>query len=187
MATDHIADAFHSIDRADFVPKELKGQAAQDTPLPIGFRQTISQPSTVRRMLKWLDPQPGEKILDIGSGSGWTTALLSKIVGEKGSVFAVEKIPKLREFGKSNCAKVGIENADFFQAGSEYGLPKHSPYDRILVSAAAQKLPSELLDQLKIGGKLVIPVQNDILEITKTSENEYETEVHGGYIFVPLV
>ena len=187
MTMDMIEQAFSKVHRKNFVPEVLQDQVEIDVPLPIGFGQTISQPTTVQLMLGWLEAQPGDKVLDIGSGSGWTTALLSHIVGSKGSVFAVEKIPELVELGRDNCDNTGIQNAKFFQAGREYGLSKQAPYDRILVSASAQKLPKELLNQLKVGGKLVIPVQNDILEITKISEHEHETKTHSGFVFVPLV
>jgi protein-L-isoaspartate(D-aspartate) O-methyltransferase len=184
---DSINQAFKSIQRVDFVPEDQKDQASIDAPLPIGFGQTISQPTTVRLMMEWLEAQPGEKVLDIGSGSGWTTALLSSMIGPKGRVFAVEKLPELVEFGRENCKKADIRNVRFFQAGKGYGLLQYSPYDRILVSATAQKLPEELLNQLKVGGKLVIPIQNDILEITKTSDHDYESITHSGFVFVPLV
>lgn len=184
---DAISRAFSIVHRVDFVPEWLKDQVGIDSALPIGFGQTISQPTTVRMMLEWLDAQPGEKVLDIGSGSGWTSALLSNIIGPKGKVFAVEKIPELVKIGRNNCKKTGLDNVKFFQAGENYGLAQHSPYDRILVSATAQKLPVELLDQLKVGGKLVIPVKNDILEIHKTSDDNFDTKTHPGFIFVPLV
>lgn len=184
---DAVEQAFEKIHREDFVPEALKDHARVDAPLPIGFGQTISQPMTVKLMLKWLTAQPRDNVLDVGSGSGWTTALLSQIIGPEGKVFAVERIPELVEFGKNNCKKIGVSNVQFFQAGKVYGLPKYAPYDRILVSAAAQKLPEELLGQLKVSGKLVVPVQHDILEITKISEHEYEKVVHSGFVFVPLV
>lgn len=187
MSMDAIGKAFKTIHRKNFVPKNLRDEAYIDAPLPIGYGQTISQPSTVKNMLYWLGAQAGEKIMDVGSGSGWTTALLSQIVGEKGKVFAVEIITELVKFGRNNCEKAGINNAEFFQAGKEYGLPQFSPFDRILVSASARRLPLELIDQLKIGGKLVIPVQEDILEITKISKKNFKTVTHPGYIFVPLI
>ena len=187
MNVDAIDQAFKKIHRKNFAPESLHDQVNIDAPLPIGFGQTISQPTTVRLMLEWLDAQPGEKVLDLGSGSGWTTALLSQIIGPKGRVFAVERIPELVKLGRENCSNVGVQNVKFFKAGKEYGLPEHSPYDRILVSASAKKLPEELLAQLKIGGKLVIPVQNDILEITKTSDHDYESVTHSGFVFVPLI
>ncbi len=182
-----IEKAFDTIHRADFVAEADREYANVDVPLPIGFGQTISQPSTVKRMLEWLAATPGNKVLDIGSGSGWTTALLSHIVGAKGVVYATERIPDLVEFGRTNCERIGIKNTTFFQAGVGLGLPLYGPFDRILVSAAAQRFPEELLAQLMTGGKLVIPVRNDILEMTKTSDTDYDTTVHPGFVFVPLL
>lgn len=175
------------VDRANFVPKDLRGSADIDAPLPIGYGQTNSQPYTVRLMLRWLDPQPGDKVLDVGSGSGWTTALLAYLVGSKGWVYAVERVPELVEFGEENCQRTGVKNARFFTAGDEFGLPKEAPFDRILVSASADELPPELVDQLKIGAKMVIPVQNDILEITKKSAGDLDIKRHPGFAFVPLL
>jgi protein-L-isoaspartate(D-aspartate) O-methyltransferase len=184
---DRIRQAFAKFDRADFVPPQVKHMATADMPLPIGAGQTISQPTTVEMMLEWLDAQPGDKVLDVGSGSGWTTALLSYIVGPRGKVFAVELIPDLVEFGRDNCEKAGVKNASFHQAGDEYGLAEYAPYDRILVSASADKVPQELIDQLKPGGKLVIPVHNSIWEISKDQKSKIQTNEHQGFVFVPLI
>lgn len=183
---DVIEEAFASVPREIFVPAYLKEQSVIDAPLPIGFGQTISQPTTVRLMLEWLDVQAGEKVLDVGSGSGWTTALLARVVGPKGKVYAVEKIPELVEMGRDNCRVAGIDNAEFFQAGVEFGLADKAPFNRILVSAAADKLPQILLKQLADKGKVVIPVENDILEIQKDGE-DYIIKNHRGFVFVPLI
>lgn len=180
-----INTAFKKMDRVNFVPEDLQDQAQFDTPLPIGFGQTISQPTTVALMLEWLGPSKGDKILDVGSGSGWTTALLSELVGNTGHIYAVERIPKLVEMGKQNCKKLDITNVSFYKATKKYGLPKYAPYDRILVSAAARTLPGELLDQLKTNGKLIIPVRTDILEISKLPRI-YKMRRHPGFSFVPL-
>jgi protein-L-isoaspartate(D-aspartate) O-methyltransferase len=192
---DEVDKAFRAVPRAKFVLPEYENQVDRDAPLPIGFGQTISQPTTVQMMLKWLEVEPGNKILDVGSGSGWTTALLAYLTGPKGRVYAVELIPELVEFGRQNCKKLGIKDVEFHQAGKQYGLPHLGPYDRILVSAAAQVLPQELLGQLKPGGpstgsgraKLVIPVKNDILEIEKLPDGQIETLTHPGFVFVPLL
>jgi len=178
--------AFESVDRADFVLPEYLKAADDDIPLPIGEGQTISQPTTVRLMLEWLDAQSGDKVLDIGSGSGWTAALLANIVGEKGKIYAVERVEKLKNFGQKNCQKIGLKNVSFYLTGPALGLPDFAPYDRILVSAAAEELPEELLDQLKIGGKLVIPIGNSIFEIKK-SKNSFKSLEHRGFVFVPLI
>ena len=179
--------AFARVRRQNFVLPEYESNADFDAPLPIGFGQTISQPYTVRLMLEWLEVQLGDKVLDVGSGSGWTTALLSHLVGRTGKVYAVELIAELVEFGRDNCRRMGIQNARFYQAGKQYGLPRFAPYDRILVSASADMLPSSLVDQLKIGGKLVIPIRNDIIEIEKIAQDELDTRVHPGFVFVPLL
>ena len=184
---DRIEQAFERFDRADFMPMQVKPMAPADMAVPIGYGQTISQPTTVEMMLGWLDAQLGDKVMDVGSGSGWTTALLSHIVGPKGKVYAVELVPELVEFGRENAERAGITNAGFYQAGETYGLPGRKPFDRILVSAAADKLPHELVKQLKPGGKLIIPIRNSIYEITKNQNTELETIEHPGFVFVPLI
>lgn len=187
MATsERIRRAFINIPRENFLPSGQKHYADLDVALRIGFGQTNSQPTTVRMMLSWLEPRAGDKILDVGSGSGWTTALLGNIVGPNGKVYGVEKIPQLRKMGKINCQKMNIANVYFHLAGKEYGLPEESPYDRILVSASAPVLPKELLSQLKIGGRMVIPINYDILVIDKISDGKFNKTVHPGFIFVPL-
>lgn len=184
---DRIDEAFEKYKRADFLPAYIKNMATADMALPIGYGQTISQPTTVRMMLEWLEVEPGDKVLDIGSGSGWTTALLAHLTGASGQVYAVERLPELLEFGRDNAEQAGVSNAGFYQAGDQYGLPEHGPYDRILVSATADRLPPELLDQLKPGGKLVIPIHQTILEIIKNQKSEIATTEHPGFIFVPLI
>jgi len=184
----NIDKAFQTVKRVDYLTDDTKNLADIDDPLPIGFGQTNSQPTTVERMLKWLEPIPGEKILDVGSGSGWTTALIANLVGAYGSVFAVELVPELVRFGDENCQRAGIHNVHFFTAKKGvYGLPSHAPYDAILVSAAAEELPKVLLEQLKVNGRLVIPIKNSIFVIEKTSDNDYESIEHPGYVFVPLL
>jgi protein-L-isoaspartate(D-aspartate) O-methyltransferase len=184
---DPIEKALSVVKRAEFVPEYLQDQVDIDTPLPIGYGQTISQPTTLKMMLKWLEAQPRDRVLDVGSGSGWSTALLAHIVGPKGKIYAVEKIPELVDFGRGNCQKSGVKNVKFFEAGNALGLPKYAPYDRILVSAAACEFPKKLVEQLKVGGKLVIPIRSDILEIEKESKSSYSTKIHPGFVFVPLV
>lgn len=181
-----IDEAFKVINRKDFIlPQDIE-YADEDRPLSIGYGQTNSQPSTVRKMLEWLDAQPGDRVLDIGSGSGWTSALLSHIVGPTGKVFAVEIIPELVKMGEENCRKLDIQNVEFFQAGDQMGLPPYAPFNRILVSAAARQMHEELHEQLAPNGKLVIPIQNTIFELTNTSHG-WQQHTHPGFAFVPLV
>jgi protein-L-isoaspartate(D-aspartate) O-methyltransferase len=185
---DKIDMAFKKISRADFLLDNKKFLADVDAPISIGFGQTNSQPYTVKNMLTWLDVHKGDKVLDVGSGSGWTTALLSELVGPQGHIYSLEIIPELLEFGRNNCSKYGIKNAKFIQAKKGVvGYSEKSPYDRILVSASATSLPDKLVDQLKPGGKMVIPVGNKIIELTKENDNQYTQVYHPGYIFVPLV
>ncbi len=178
--------AFENIDRRDFVPESYHNAAYGDFPLPIGFGGTISQPSTVLFMLNLLDPRPGERILDVGSGSGWTAILLGFAVGENGLVFGVEIIPELVGFANNNLAKYKLPWVKNVVAGKELGLPSEAPFDKILVSAAALKLPPELLEQLKIGGRLVIPIQSSVWKIDKVSETETKQKEYPGFAFVPL-
>lgn len=184
---DRVGQALRAVDRSLFLPPEVRAAADLDMPLPIGFGQTNSQPTTVRWMLEWLDPQPGDKVLDVGSGSGWTTALLAHLVGPKGRVYAVELVPELVRLGAHNAKWAGVKNARFFEAGEVFGLPDFAPYNRILVSAAAPEVPNELLQQLQIGGRLVIPVRSSIYVIDKTGREKYESTEHRGFAFVPLL
>lgn len=190
LRTDLIIEAFANVSRIEFVPSDLELQADIDMPLSIGYGQTISQPTTVAIMLELLEPGPGQKILDIGSGSGWTTALLSYIVGKKGKVIALEAIKELCDWGRKNADKMDFvknEIAEFYNIDGSKGNPARAPYDRILVSAAANEVPQELKDQLKIGGKLVMPVKNCLHYIEKRGEKDYYEEEYPGFSFVPLV
>lgn len=190
LKSDPIIDAFSEMHRIEFVPEELAVAAEADVPLPIGSGQTISQPTTVAFMLELLDPQKGQNILDVGSGSGWTAALLSYIVGKEGKVTAIELLPKLSRMGEQNADKFGFVRdkiAEFFAADGYDGFPRNAPYDRIIVSAAADQIPPALQDQLKIGGKMVIPIHNSIWFLEKKSEGTFYKEEYPGFTFVPLV
>lgn len=182
-----IDDAFRIVDRRNFVLPEYRHRAGEDRPLPIGFGQTISQPTTVKNMLSWLNVESGQNILDVGSGSGWTSALLAELSKPDGHITAVERITELVTFGRNNVQRANIKNIEFHQASNTYGWAANAPYDRILVSASADELPLALIDQLKPGGKLVIPIRNTIHEITKRPSGEFDDRPHFGYVFVPLL
>ena len=186
LKSPQIIDAFGAVDRKYFVPASFSDHIYIDAPLPIGNNQTISQPSTVAFMLEHLAAQEGDMVLDIGSGSGWTTALLCHIVGETGSVTGLERVSALVEQGCENLSKFNFNHCRIKQAGEKLGLPGEQ-FDRILVSAAADEIPEELFTQLKIGGTLVIPVENSIYKFTKISEEEIENEEFYGFVFVPLI
>ncbi|MFA6536003.1 MAG: protein-L-isoaspartate O-methyltransferase [Candidatus Paceibacterota bacterium] len=183
-----IEKAFRAIDRADFVPADYQIEAYEDYALPLGFGQTMSQPSTVAFMLELLEPKNGDWVLDVGSGSGFSTALLSHVVGKSGKVIGVEIVPELVKFGQTNLAKYKLPQAKIISGKDlEIGFPEEAPYNRILVSAEAELISEELLNQLKIGGIMVMPVNHELVQIRKTSETEIETEEFPGFSFVPLI
>ena len=182
-----VFDAFVKIDRRYFVPKDLQDFAYDATPLPIGGGQTISQPYTVVFMLELLDVQKGDKVLDVGSGSGYTTALLSELVGDRGRVVGVEIIPELVTLGKKNLSHYHPFYAEIYQSGEEMGRKEEAPYDKILVSAGSNTIPQELLKQLKKGGRMVIPIEDGIWKIEKKADDTLNIEKHHGFAFVPLV
>lgn len=183
-----IINAFAAIDRADFVPEEKKGYAYENRPLPIGFGQTISQPAVVAFMLELLQPKPGDKILDVGYGSGWQTALLAHIVAEKGKVVAIERIPELAEFGRKNCEKYGFKNIEFLTGDGTKAYKDNKYFDKIIAAASSPEgVPEALKSQLRIGGRIVIPIQESIFLIIKKSEKEFSEEEFPGFLFVPLI
>jgi protein-L-isoaspartate(D-aspartate) O-methyltransferase len=182
-----VEEAFRAIDRADFVSDDYIVEAYEDYPIPIGHGQTISQPTTVAFMLEKLDPQPSDNVLDVGCGSGWTTALVAHMVGEQGHVYGVELLPELVLFGQHNLKKYSFPHASIVQAGEKLGLADQGPFDRILVSAAAEELPDTLVDQLKEGGTMVIPVQDTIVRVQKGTNGKIKREEFPGFVFVPLI
>lgn len=190
LKTPRIIEAFQKIDRKDFVPDEYRDEAYLNTPLPIGYGQTISQPLTVAFMLELLQPEPGNKILEIGAGSGWQTALLAHIVGEGGKIFAMELIPDLEAFGRKNVSvynfiRKGI--IKFFCLNAVKGLPNEAPFDRVIAGASAQELPQTWKEQLKVGGRLVAPVKDSVYLLVKKNENTFEEQSYPGFAFVPFV
>jgi len=187
LKSPQIVEAFEKIDRKNFIPEDFREHIYIDRPLPIGKDQTISQPSTVAFMLEQLQPQAGEKILDIGSGSGWTTALLCQIVGKEGSVLGLERHDELVKRGQENLSKLDLgEHCRIEKAGKELGKPGET-FDKILVSASAEEIPEELFAQLKTGGILVIPVKNSIFRFKKISDTKVEAMEFPGFVFVPLI
>ncbi len=187
---DPVEEAFRAWPREGFLPESERWQAAYDGPLPIGAGQTNSQPRTVVDMLRLLDVRPGQRVLDVGTGSGWTTALLAHLVGPGGSVIGVERVPELVAFGAANLAATDQPWAHIEQAlDGVFGWPEEAPYDRILVSAEATVLPRELVDQLVTAdgspGRLVVPVAGEMTLVVRGSSEQVTR--HGRYRFVPLL
>jgi protein-L-isoaspartate(D-aspartate) O-methyltransferase len=190
LKTDRIIEAFSKIRRVDFVPDDLESAAEANIPLPIGHGQTISQPLTVAFMLEKLRALPGDRVLDVGSGSGWTTALLAHIVGKKGKVIGIERHKDLCDFGINNISKYNFISggrAKIICADGSKGYVNEAPYQRILVSASAEELPKDLKKQLAVGGRLVIPVKDSIWMIEKKSDKIFREVEYPGFVFVPLV
>jgi protein-L-isoaspartate(D-aspartate) O-methyltransferase len=181
---DAVAKAFDATPRRDFLPSAVRRRASYDGPLRIAAGQTNSQPRTVADMLRLLDVRAGQRVLDVGSGSGWTTALLAHLVGSGGSVLGVELEPDLVAFGGRNLSSMGRPWATIRGATpGVLGDPGGAPYDRILVSAEPDELPQELVDQLADDGVMVIPVAGTMLRVANPGA---VVTRHGRYRFVPL-
>jgi len=186
---DNVESAFRNIPRHEFVPISELDRAYYNEPLSIMKDQTISQPGVVSRMTEWLDVKDGQKILEIGTGSAWQTAILSYLVGN-GTVYSVERHSELVKFAKENLEKFGLDNAHVILGDGTLGYPKESPYDRIIITAACTEIPLPLLEQLDENGLIIAPVgdsSQSLVLLKKTSEGIVEIKNQSNYIFVPLL
>lgn len=187
MTPDRVDEAFAAVPREWFLPEHQRRRASFDGPIEIGHGQTNSQPRTVANMLRLLDVRRGDRVLDVGSGSGWTTGLLAHLTGPEGCVLGLELEPELVRFGRANLGHGGWGWARINQAvPGVYGDPAGAPYDRILVSAEAHELPATLVDQLAPTGRLVVPVAGEMLLVVAQGDELPEVSRHGYYRFVPL-
>ena len=192
IGVDHISEqvlhAMMSVPRHLFVRKSDIAHAYDDYPLPIGYGQTISAPHIVAIMCTLLDVEKGMNILEIGGGSGYHAAVLAELTGPDGMVYSIERIPELAEFARDNLRNAGYPNAAVMTGDGTLGLPEYAPYDRILVACAAPAIPPPLIDQLKRGGKMVIPIGDYMQELYIVHKNDViSKEKSGGVIFVPLI
>lgn len=187
--TKEVEKAFLDIPRENFVPDSLKKVAYIDSPLEIGKGQTISAPHMVAIMVEALDLKIGQKVLEIGTGSGYHSAIVSKLVGENGHVYTTERFSSLSENAKKNLENTGITNVTVVTKDGSEGLPEFAPYDRIYVTCAAPDIPPPLIEQLKDQGKLMVPVGKMIcnLELIEKIEDKIIKKNLGGCAFVPLV
>jgi len=188
MNREQIKHHFNTLDRKRFLEEPFKPQSEDDIPLPIGHGQTISQPSLVLEMTLLLEPNERCRILEIGTGSGYQTAMLSPFAKE---IYTVERIPELSARARHTLTMFGFLNIHFKISDGSLGWHEEAPFDRIIVTAAASEIPSELLDQLALGGKMLIPVglpyHQRLTVITKTLDGEILIDDAGGVVFVELV
>jgi len=185
----NVESAFRNIPRHKFVPESELDYAYYNEPLPIMKNQTISQPGVVSRMTEWLDVKKGQNILEIGTGSGWQSGILSYLVGE-GTVYSIELHPELIKFAQENLRNLKIKNVHVISGDGTLGYPKASPYDRIIITAACTEIPLPLLEQLKENGLLLAPVgdaSQSLILLKKTSTGIVETKNQSNYVFVPLL
>lgn len=195
LKTPEIIAAFKQIKRADFLPLELVASADLDEALPIGYGQTNSQPFTVAFMFEKIKPQSGDRILDVGCGSGWTAALAAEIVGQQGRVYGVEVVPALSKLAETNVGKydfIASGRVKIYSGDGRLGLPGEAPFDKIIVSAASADIPAALAEQLKTGGRMILPIGRDfriqsLALIEKTAGGELKRTDFPGFVFVPLI
>ena len=188
ITDERVLNAMKKVPRHIFVPKEYQNQAYHDYPVPIEEGQTISQPYTVAFMTQLLEVKPGEKILEIGTGSGYQAAILAQLGAE---VYTVERIKSLFESATQRLKTLGYDNIHTFFADGTMGLPQFAPFDKIIVTAAGE-LQQNLLEQLKINGILVAPIDDNLwgstmYKIIKLDSDSYRTFKYPGFSFVPLL
>jgi len=182
---DHrVLQAFLQVKREQFVPRQFRGDAYEDHPLPIGHGQTISQPTTALLMTSFLQVREGQKILEIGTGSGYQAAILAEIIGPKGKIITVEFDKTLVTFARKNLQH--YKQVQVIHGDGSLGYPKEAPYDRIIVTAACPTIPDHLLKQLKHDGILLAPVGDLAVQTMTRMKKGQEPESLGQFVFVPL-
>jgi len=191
ISSPNVIKAMEAVPRHLFVPEGLRESAYLDTPLPIGGGQTISAPHMVGMMVEAAELGPGMWVLEVGGGSGYHASVMAELVRPDGKIFTMERLGSLASMARKSVSETGYEDTvEVIVGDGSRGLESHQPYDRIVVAAAAPSVPAPLKNQLKEGGKLVIPAgskfHQELLKITRRGES-YITENLGGCIFVPLI
>jgi protein-L-isoaspartate(D-aspartate) O-methyltransferase len=189
LTDDRVESALRNIPRHEFVPESELECAYDNEPLPTMKKQTISQPGVVTRMTEWLDVKNGQNILEIGTGSGWQSAILSYLVGT-GTVYSIERHPELVKFAQRNLKKLNIDNVHVILGDGTLGYSQASPYDRIIITAACAEIPLALIEQLSENGLILAPVgdsSQSLVLLQKTSKGMMEIKKQSKYVFVPLV
>ncbi len=184
-----VLEAMRSVPRERFVPETLREHAFDDSALPIAEGQTISEPYIVALMVEALQLQGGEAVLEVGTGSGYAAAVLSRIAAR---VWTIERIPALADLAAATLAALGCANVTVLTGDGTLGWPAGAPYDAIIVSATGPAVPAALKAQLRIGGRLVMPVGDrhgaqELLQLTRLAAHEYQTDVLAAVRFVPLL
>ena len=187
IKTRAIIDAFFKIDRINFVPDEFKGEAYFDIPVPIFSGMTTSQPSTIAFMLEKLQPQKGDRVLEVGTGSGYLTALLAVLVGESGKVFSIEYFPELKNFAELNLRRYNFKNVTLLVGDGKDGIIGEAPFDKIVSSAETKEIPRAWEEQLKISGSILAPIDSKIVLAKKVAEDKFDAEFFSAFSFVPLL
>ncbi len=190
LKSSSVKQAFLAVPREKFFPKEMSGYAYSDSAFPIGFGQTISQPSTIAVMLEMLAVPEGSRVLEVGAGSGYVAALLSELVGEKGRVFGIELVHELHQRAVRTLVELGYENIQLRCSNGTLGWKEEAPFDRVLISAACSSVPEPLVEQLREGGKLVAPVggsfSQEMVLVEKQKGKAVEKARQCCFVFVPL-
>jgi protein-L-isoaspartate(D-aspartate) O-methyltransferase len=184
-----VLESMRTVPRHEFVPSNVKKKAYFDQALPIGYQQTISPPFIVAYMTQTIEPQPDDVVLEIGTGSGYQAAVLSRLL-PRGHLYTVERVPVLAQRARELLAQLGLHNVTVELAGAALGAPQHAPYAGIIVTAASPQLADELVSQLAIGGRMVIPVgslqQQELMQVRRTEEG-LSVRWLGSCRFVPLI